>query len=190
MADPKELSEPKTISPSAAPVRAKVPVVASNVLCALTVAEVNAAVPYETFVIAGPADPPISRDPTVTSPVLLIVVEAIVPIVFVPVEDVKPVAKVVTPFTVGIVAVLIVAVLIVAVPIVAVPVVAEMLELKVAAPVTARLEAKVVAPTELSVPLELTPRVEICSADTDDSSPVAIAVSVLVKGVLPDTFNN
>jgi hypothetical protein len=64
------------------------------------------------------------------------------------------------------------------------------LELKVAAPVTARLEARVVAPTELSVPLELTPRVEICSAETDDSSPVAIANSVLVKGVLPDTFNN
>jgi hypothetical protein len=88
------------------------------------------------------------------------------------------------------------------VPIVAVPVVAEMLELKVAAPVTprlelkvaapvtARLEARVVAPTELSVPLELTPRVEICSAETDDSSPVAIANNVLVKGVLPDTFNN
>jgi hypothetical protein len=145
---------------------------------------------------------------------LLIVAEAIVPSVFVPVEEVKPVEKVVTPLIVGIVAELIVAVLIVAVPIVAVPVVAERLELKVAAPVTprleervaapvtprlelkvaapvtARLDAKVVAPTELSVPLELTPRVEICSAETDDSSPVAIANSVLVKGVLPDTFNN
>jgi hypothetical protein len=88
------------------------------------------------------------------------------------------------------------------VPIVAVPLDALMLvlnvatpvtprlELKVAAPVTARLDARVVAPTELSVPLELTPRVEICSAETDDSSPVAIATSVLVKGVLPDTFNN
>jgi hypothetical protein len=65
---------------------------------------------------------------------LLIVAEAIVPSVFVPVEDVRPVVKVVAP----IVAVLIVAVLIVAVPIVAVPVVAEMLELKVAAPVTER----------------------------------------------------
>jgi hypothetical protein len=84
--------------------------------------------------------------PTVASPVLLIVVEAIVPSVFVPVEEVKPVAKVVTPLIVGIVAVLIVAVLIVAVPIVAVPVVAEMLELKVATPVTPKLDDSVTAP--------------------------------------------
>jgi hypothetical protein len=108
----------------------------------------------------------------------------------------------VVPVRLPIVAVLMVAVLADNVPIVAVPVVAEMLELnvaapvtprlelKVAAPVTARLDARVVAPTELSVPLELTPRVEICSAETDDSSPVAIASNVLVKGVLPDTFNN
>jgi hypothetical protein len=96
-----------------------------------------------------------------------------------------------------IVAVLIVAVLIVTVPLdalmlvlkVATPVTPR-LEPKVAAPVTARLDARVVAPTELSVPLELTPSVEICSAETDDSSPVAIATSVLVKGVFPDTFNN
>ena len=38
---------------------------------------------------------PISSVPTVASPVLLIVVEAIVPRVFVPVEEVKPVVKVV-----------------------------------------------------------------------------------------------
>ena len=114
--------------------------------------------------------------PTVTSPVLLIVVEAIVPNVFVPVEEVKPVAKVVAPLIVGIVAVLIVAVEIVAVPIVAVPVVAEMLELNVAAPVTpklednvtapvtAKLEDSVVAPAAFSVPVDLTPALESSSA--------------------------
>jgi hypothetical protein len=94
------------------------------------------------------------------------VVDAIVPSVFVPVEDVKPVAKVDTPRMLGIVAVeivaveivavlivavlivavLIVAVLIVTVPIVAVPVVAEMLELNVATPVTPRLDDNVTAP--------------------------------------------
>jgi len=52
------------------------------------------------------------------------VVDAIVPSVFVPVEDVKPVANVDTPRMLGIVAVLIVAVLIVAVLIVAVLIVA------------------------------------------------------------------
>jgi hypothetical protein len=110
------------------------------------------------------------------------VLTEIVPSVLVPVEDVKPVAKVVTPLTVGIVAVLIVAVLIVAVlivavlivavPIVTVPVVAEMLELKVAAPVTPKVEervqaavtpsveARVVAPATLSVPVEFTPVVD------------------------------
>jgi hypothetical protein len=75
----------------------------------------------------------------VARPVLLIVVEAIVPSVFVPVEDVKPVEKVETPRMLGIVAVLIVAVEIVAVPtdsvpIVAVPVVAVRLVPKVAGP--------------------------------------------------------
>ena len=105
--------------------------------------------------------------PTVAKPVLLMVVDAIVPSVFVPVEDVKPVVKVVVPIVavlivavlivavlivavlivaVLIVAVLIVAVLIVAVPIVAVPVVAEMLELNVATPVTPKLEDNVTAP--------------------------------------------
>ena len=129
--------------------------------------------------------------PTVTSPVLLIVVDAIVPSVFVPVEDVKPVANVDTPRMFGIVAVLIVAVeivavlivaveivavLIVAVPIVTVPVVAEMLELNVAvpvtpklednvtAPVTAKLEDSVVAPAAFSVPVDLTPALESSSA--------------------------
>jgi hypothetical protein len=104
------------------------------------------------------------------------VVDAIVPSVFVPVEDVKPVAKVVTPLIVGIVAVLIVAVEIVAVPIVTVPVVAEMLELNVAAPVTpklednvtapvtAKLEDSVVAPAAFSVPVDLTPALESSSA--------------------------
>jgi hypothetical protein len=92
------------------------------------------------------------------------VVEAIVPRVFVPVEEVKPVAKVVTPLIVGIVAVLIVAVLIVAVPIVAVPVVAEMLVLNVATPVTPRLEDRVTAPVtprlEDRVAAPVTPRLE------------------------------
>jgi hypothetical protein len=72
--------------------------------------------------MVGPAVPPISRLPTVTTPVLTIVVDSIVPRVLVPVEDVKPVANVVAPLILGIVALLIVAVLIVAVPIVAVPV--------------------------------------------------------------------
>jgi hypothetical protein len=62
------------------------------------------------------------RVPTVASPVLLIVVEAIVPSVFVPVEEVKPVAKVVAPLILGMVAVLIVALPADSVPIVVVPV--------------------------------------------------------------------
>jgi hypothetical protein len=161
--------------------------------------------PVEPVILAVPNVAEAIVDTFTDSVPIEAVLTEIVPSVLVPVEDIKPVAKVVTPLIVGIVAVLIVAVLIVAVlivavlivavlivavPIVTVPVVAEMLEPKVAAPVTARLEAKVVAPTELSVPLELTPSVEICSAETDDSSPVAIATSVLVNGVLPDTFNN
>jgi hypothetical protein len=212
VAEPRELSEPKTISPSAAPVRVKVPVVASSALYALTVAEVNAAVPKETLVMFGPLAP-ISSVPTVTSPVLLIVVEAIVPSVFVPVEEVKPVAKVVMPLIVGIVAVLIVAVEIVAVPIVAVPVVAEMLELKVAtpvtprlddrvtapvtprvedsvtAPVTARLDARVVAPTELSVPVELTPRVDSSKAE-EVLSPSVMACNVPSTPPRPRVLSN
>jgi hypothetical protein len=119
--EPSEFNEPIIMSPSAAPVNPKLPVVADATLCAETVAEVNAAVPKLTAVSFGPLAPT-WRVPVVPKPVLLIVAEAIVPSVFVPVEEVKPVAKVVTPLIVGIVAVLIVAVLIVAVPIVAVPV--------------------------------------------------------------------
>jgi hypothetical protein len=70
----------------------------------------------------------------VASPVLLIVVDSIVPSVFVPVEEVNPVAKVVTPLTLGMVALLIVAVEIVAVPIVAVPVEDVMFDPKVTLP--------------------------------------------------------
>jgi hypothetical protein len=206
VAEPRELSDPKTISPSAAPVRVKVPVVVSAPLCAATVAEVKAAVPKLTLVVFGPVAPTFSV-PTVavfvtpSVPIVDTFTDS-VPIVAVPVDAVILEPNVTAPRMVGMVAVEIVAVLAESVPIVAVPVVAEMLELKVAAPVTprlelkvaapvtARLDARVVAPAELSVPLELTPRVEICSAETDDSSPVAIANSVLVKGVLPDTFNN
>jgi len=146
VAEPIEFNDPITISLSATPVNANVPVVASATLCAATVAEVNAAVPKLTAVSFGPLAPTWSV-PVVPKPVLLIVVDAIVPIV-------------------------------------AVPVVAEMLELKVAAPVTPRLEdrvtapvtpkveervqaavtpsveAKVVAPTALSVPVEFTPVVD------------------------------
>jgi hypothetical protein len=64
----------------------------------------------------------------------LIVVEAIVPSVFVPVDEVKPVAKVETPRMLGIVAVEIVAVLADSVPIVAVPVEAVMFDPKVTLP--------------------------------------------------------
>jgi len=163
--EPSEFSEPITISPRATPVNPKLPVVASAALCAATVAEVNAAVPKLTAVSFGLVLlVPTWRVPTVTRPVLLIVAEAIVPSVFVPVEEVKPVAKVVTPLIVGIVAVEIVAVLIVAVPIVAVPAVAEMLELKVATPVTPRLEDSVTAPVtprlEDRVAAPVTPRLE------------------------------
>jgi hypothetical protein len=107
--------------------------------------------------------------PVVAKPVLLIVVEAIVPSVFVPVEEVKPVAKVETPRMLGIVAVLIVAVEIVAVPadrvpIVAVPVEAVMLVPKVAGPDANRVpivavpvdavmfDPKVTAPVRIDAP--------------------------------------
>jgi hypothetical protein len=137
-----------------------------------------------------------------------------VPIVAVPVDAVMFDPKVTLPSCRGMVAVEMVAVPTERVPIVAVPLdtlmlvlnvatpvtarlddrvaapVTPRLELKVAAPVTARLDARVVAPAELSVPLERTPRVEISNAETDDSSPEAIATSVPVKGVLPETFNN
>jgi hypothetical protein len=101
-------------------------------------------------VIIGPARPPISRDPTVVSPLLLIVVEAIVPSVFVPVEDVKPVAKVETPRMLGIVAVLIVAVEIVAVPADSVPIVAVPVE-------AVKLVPKVAGPDANSVPIVAVP---------------------------------
>jgi len=120
--DPSELIDPITMSPNSAPVSVNVPFVVSAVLCAATTVEPKDAVAYDTFVILGPAAPPISRVPTVASPVLLIVVEAIVPSVFVPVEEVNPVAKVVAPIIVGIVAVLIVALPADSVPIVVVPV--------------------------------------------------------------------
>jgi hypothetical protein len=113
---------------------------------------------------------------TASVPIVEVLTDS-VPIVAVPLDALMLVLKVATPVTPRLE------------DSVAAPVTPR-LELKVAAPVTARLDARVVAPTELSVPLELTPRVEICSAETDDSSPVAIANNVLVKGVLPDTFNN
>ena len=135
--EPIDVSPPKTMSPKAAPVTANVPVVTFDPAVAESrswnVEPVNAAVPKLTLVMLGPPTPN-SSVPTVASPVLLIVVEAIVPIVFVPVEEVKPVAKVVAPLILGIVALLIVAVLIVAVPIVAVPVDDVMLDPKVIAP--------------------------------------------------------
>jgi hypothetical protein len=138
VAEPREFNDPITISLSATPVNANVPVVASATLCAPTVAEVNAAVPKLTAVSFGPLAPTWSV-PVVPTPVLLIVAEAIVPSVFVPVEEVKPVAKVDTPRMLGIVAVEIVAVEIVAVladsvPIVAVPVEAVMFDPNVTLP--------------------------------------------------------
>jgi len=124
--------------------------------------------------------------PVVPRPVLLIVAEAIVPSVFVPVEDVKPVEKVVTPLIVGIVALLIVAVLIVAVPIVVVPVVAEMLELKVAAPVTPRLDDRVTALVtprlEDRVAAPVTPRLE-------DNVTAPVTARLEASVVAPATFS-
>jgi hypothetical protein len=135
--EPIDVSPPKTMSPKAAPVTANVPVVTFDPAVtesrSWNVEPVNAAVPKLTAVSFGPLAPTWSV-PVVPRPVLLIVAEAIVPSVFVPVEDVKPVAKVVAPLILGIVALLIVAVLIVAVPIVAVPVDAVMLDPKVIAP--------------------------------------------------------
>jgi len=66
---------------------------------------------------------------------------------------------------VEIVAVEIVAVLADRVPIVVVPLEMFTLELNVAAPVTAKLDARVVAPTALSVPVEFTPVVDNCKAE-------------------------
>jgi hypothetical protein len=94
---------------------------------------------------------------------LLIVVEAIVPSVFVPVEEVKPVVKIVAPETVPIVAVPIDAVPIDAVPKVFVPVEEVKPVVKVVAPITAapivavpveavKLVPKVTAPVSRLVP--------------------------------------
>jgi len=94
--DPSELIDPITMSPSSAPVSKNVPFVVSAVLCAATIAEPKDAVAYETLVMFGPVAP-ISRVPTVAIPVLLIVVEAIVPIVAVPVEMVTLVPNVTGP---------------------------------------------------------------------------------------------
>jgi len=134
------------------------------------------------------------------------VVDAIVPSVFVPADEVKPVANVDAPRMLGIVAVLIVAVeivavLIVAVPIVAVPVVAEMLELNVAtpvtprlednvtAPVTARLEDNVVAPAAFNVPVDLTPAEDSSSALTV-LSPSVTACRVASIPPKPSVFSS
>jgi len=116
------------MSPATIPVIANVPVEFEvAVVIVPSVKDPIVVDPKLALVMFGPAVPPISRVPTVTMPVLLIVADSIVPIVFVPVEEVNPVAKVVTPLILGIVAVEIVAVEIVAVlaervPIVAVPV--------------------------------------------------------------------
>jgi len=95
--DPSELIDPITMSPNSAPVSKNVPFVVSAALCAATTAEPKDAVAYDTFVILGPAVPPISSVPTVARPVLLIVVEAIVPIVAVPVDMVTLVPNVTRP---------------------------------------------------------------------------------------------
>ena len=94
--DPSELIDPITMSPSSTPVSANVPFVVSAVLWAATTAEPKDAVAYDTLVMFGPVAP-ISRVPTVAIPVLLIVVEAIVPIVAVPVDMVTLVPNVTGP---------------------------------------------------------------------------------------------
>jgi hypothetical protein len=115
------------MSPRTTPDAASVPVLTFDPVVAWsissTVPPVYAAVANVTAVSFGPLAPTWSV-PVVPRPVLLMVVDAIVPSVFVPVEDVKPVANVDTPRMFGIVAVLIVAVLIVAVLMVAVLMVA------------------------------------------------------------------
>ena len=108
------------MSPNSAPVSKNVPFVVSAVLCAATTAEPKDAVAYDTLVMFGPVAP-ISRVPTVASPVLLIVVETIVPIVAVPVEAVRLVPNVAGPEVNS-------------VPIVAVPVDIVTLDPKVAGP--------------------------------------------------------
>ena len=140
--DPIEFTVPITMSPRTTPDAASVPVLTFDPVVAWsisnTVPPVYAAVANVTAVSFGPLAPTWSV-PVVAKPVLLIVVDSIVPIVFVPVEEVNPVPNVVIPFILAIVAVLIVAVLIVAelivtVPIVEVPVDAVMLDPNVTAP--------------------------------------------------------
>jgi len=90
---------------------------------------------------------------------------------------------------VEIVAVEIVAWLFERVPIVAVPFEMATLELKVAAPVTLKLEARVVAPTALSVPVELTPRVDSSKAE-EVLSPSVMACSVPSTPPRPRVLSN
>jgi hypothetical protein len=137
VAEPSEFNEPIIMSPSATPVKPKLPVVASATLCAETVAEVNAAVPKLTAVSFGPLAP-IWSVPVVAKPVLLIVAEAIVPSVAVPVEAVRFVPKVAGPDANR-------------VPIVAVPVDAVRLDPKVTAP------ESIDAPSTEKDPVLLTP---------------------------------
>ena len=125
--DPIEFILPITMSPRATPDAASVPVLTFNPVVAWsissTVPPVYAAVANVTAVSFGPLAPTWSV-PVVPKPVLLMVVDAIVPIVAVPVDMVTLVPNVTGPSWRGIVAVLIVAVLIVAVLIVAVLIVA------------------------------------------------------------------
>ena len=120
--------------------------------------------------------------PVVPTPVLVKVVEAIVPSVFVPVEEVKPVVNTVAPETVPIVAVLIVASAIDAVPKVFVPVdevkpVVKVVAPRIAVPIVAvpveavKLVPKVTAPvsrlvpTTSNVPVLATPEVDTDRAE-------------------------
>jgi hypothetical protein len=89
---------PSTMSPATIPVIANVPVEFD--VAVVIVPSVVAPIvvdPKLALVMFGPAVPASSSVPTVTSPVLLIVVEAIVPIVAVPVEAVKLVPNVAGP---------------------------------------------------------------------------------------------
>jgi hypothetical protein len=201
------LACPSTMSPATIPVAVNVPVEFD--VAVVIVPSVVAPIvvdPKLAFVMLGPDNPPISSVPTVTSPVLLIVVEAIVPIVAVPVEAVKLVPNVAGPdansvpivavpvdiVTLvpnvtgpswrGIVAVLIVAVLMLAVAIVVVPVDAVMLDPNVVIP------KSLDAPSTANVPVLFTPVVDICSAETPASLPLATAASVGPTISLPNVF--
>ena len=205
--DPSELIDPITRSPSSTPVSANVPFVVSAVLWAATTAEPKDAVAYDTLVMLGPAVPPISRVPTVARPVLLMVVDAIVPIVAVPVDMVTLVPNVTGPSWSGIVAVLMVAVLIVAVLIVAVLTVAVLIVAVLIEAVLMLAVAIVVVPVEkvlldpnvtgprsvdapstANVPVLLAPVVDICRAETPASSPLEMARMVASTMLLPNVF--